>query len=609
MRSINWALPLGLLGVLWTGSVALADGTCTEAAGCGSGIFGGGGGGGGTVTSVEATQGAETTTGLPINSTGTIRGSILVNAQTDVTYTMLTGDRGKLVTFSNASPVAVTQPVASASFPSGWYVDVQNRGGGTVTITPTTSTIDGAASVALGTNAGLRIMSDGTNYFTQRGTGSGGAAPLDATYWTGAANGTLSGEINLGALGTGLVINTAGTPSIYAGATCTNQVVRVLGAAGAATCVTLTSAYVDSSIITTAGIGTTYVSPAGAASWGDGVKQTFNPNDTTAGLNVGANAVVPATPAEGDIFYDSTDLAVKVYQDSAWVAIGAIQPEVDTTQTVFDRGKTITNANSFANARVVGDGTTDKAEYTDATYGIQSNCVVSAVENNCNYSRWLLTGKSFSFFANDRTTAIGTVTAGASSGAWTNTTLDVEATGNVITTTSKVNFAPVGCSGTTGFLNWDTNATLAPTATCVAGSTNTTLIQGYADFPDSDGEYQAQPQPFRLPADWTGALDLQLYWKAAATTGDVVWQVATLCRGDAEIEDAAWNAAQAFAADTAKGTTLQLNTVSLTTLTTTGCTAGDMFYMKIFRQRTHASDTIAGVVSLKHAELTIRRAQ
>ena len=75
-------------------------------------------------------------------------------------------------------------------------------------------------------------------------TGSGGSfAPIDATYWTGSANATLTNEINLGALGTGLVINTAGTPSIYAGVTCTNQVLRALTASGAGTCVTITSAY------------------------------------------------------------------------------------------------------------------------------------------------------------------------------------------------------------------------------------------------------------------------------------------------------------------------------------------------------------------------------
>jgi len=71
----------------------------------------------------------------------------------------------------------------------------------------------------------------------------GGGAPTGAFYWTGAADGTLTNEINLGALGTGLIINTAGTPSIYACTTCTNQDLRALTASKSGTCVTITSAY------------------------------------------------------------------------------------------------------------------------------------------------------------------------------------------------------------------------------------------------------------------------------------------------------------------------------------------------------------------------------
>lgn len=51
--------------------------------------------------------------------------------------------------------------------------------------------------------------------------GGGGGAPTNAEYWTGAADATLTQEKNLGALGTGLVVNTAGVPSIYAGSICT----------------------------------------------------------------------------------------------------------------------------------------------------------------------------------------------------------------------------------------------------------------------------------------------------------------------------------------------------------------------------------------------------
>jgi hypothetical protein len=65
----------------------------------------------------------------------------------------------------------------------------------------------------------------------------GGAAPTTALYWTGAADGTLSAEKNLGALGTGLVINTAGVPSIYAGSACGGgQFATNLSASGALTC-------------------------------------------------------------------------------------------------------------------------------------------------------------------------------------------------------------------------------------------------------------------------------------------------------------------------------------------------------------------------------------
>ncbi len=98
-----------------------------------------------------------------------------VNAQTGTTYTVLSTDWGKLVTHSNGSAIAVTLPQAGSSFPNGWYYDVVNLGVGTVTITPTTSTIQGAATLVLTTGDGVRIVSDGTNYFYQPGSAAGDA--------------------------------------------------------------------------------------------------------------------------------------------------------------------------------------------------------------------------------------------------------------------------------------------------------------------------------------------------------------------------------------------------------------------------------------------------
>lgn len=105
---------------------------------------------------------------------------LIVNAQTGTTYTYLTGDYGKLVTHTNGSAIAGTLPQAGATFPANWFMFVQNRGAGALTITPTTSTIDGAATLVLNQNEGALIVSDGTNYFTGRGkaTGAGGVGDV-----------------------------------------------------------------------------------------------------------------------------------------------------------------------------------------------------------------------------------------------------------------------------------------------------------------------------------------------------------------------------------------------------------------------------------------------
>lgn len=104
--------------------------------------------------------------GSAITTSGTVSAAEPVNAQTGTTYTVVDGDRAKLLTLSNASSVAVTLPQAATStaFVTGWFVDVMNLGAGTVTITPTTSTIAGSAALTIRTGRGCRIISDGTNY-------------------------------------------------------------------------------------------------------------------------------------------------------------------------------------------------------------------------------------------------------------------------------------------------------------------------------------------------------------------------------------------------------------------------------------------------------------
>jgi hypothetical protein len=101
-----------------------------------------------------------------------------INAQTGTSYTVLASDQGKLVTFSNASAVAASLPQATGSFAAGFCWSPQNKGPGTVTITPTNSTINGVSTLALTINQGVTICSDGANWqLGNAGLGGSGAAP------------------------------------------------------------------------------------------------------------------------------------------------------------------------------------------------------------------------------------------------------------------------------------------------------------------------------------------------------------------------------------------------------------------------------------------------
>lgn len=60
-----------------------------------------------------------------------------------------------------------------------------------------------------------------------------------------------------------------------------------------------------------------------AQTFGDGFKQTFNPSNTNAGLNLGSNDAEPSAPTDGDIFYDGDGDQVKARVNGAWIDLGA----------------------------------------------------------------------------------------------------------------------------------------------------------------------------------------------------------------------------------------------------------------------------------------------
>ena len=119
-------------------------------------------------------------------------GAQQVNAQTGATYTFLNSDCDpagrKWVTFNNAAAVAVTLPQAglSGNF-LNCTITVANIGLGQVTITPTTSTIQGATALVVTSGSGAVITNDALgsaasptgNYWANSSGAAGGLSPLN----------------------------------------------------------------------------------------------------------------------------------------------------------------------------------------------------------------------------------------------------------------------------------------------------------------------------------------------------------------------------------------------------------------------------------------------
>jgi hypothetical protein len=184
----------------------------------------------------------------------------------------------------------------------------------------------------------------------------------------------------------------------------------------------------------------------------------------------------------------------------------------------------------------------------------------------------------------------------------TNKILDCEGTGNVCTIPKRIYFPAAGCNNATAGSVWDLPTSNPAVPACKTG-TNSQM--GVLDFADSSN-LSAQIT-YMLPTTWTGTMDARIKWLTSATSGDVVWQLATICVADAETDDPAFNTASTVT-DTAKGTTLQTNDAAITTVTVTGCAAGELMHLKIQRNAAHASDSLAATAGLIGVELTIREA-
>jgi len=138
---------------------------------------------------------------------------VATNLQTGTTYLVTTSDCGKLLSLSNAANIVVTIPQGgSTGLPVGCWIDMQNTGAGTATFTSGSTLIDGGVGFSLSTNQGLRLLSSGSAYYTERGQGSGSGG--------GGGGGALSIQSSGTALGPAATLNVVGGT----GVTCVPQV-------------------------------------------------------------------------------------------------------------------------------------------------------------------------------------------------------------------------------------------------------------------------------------------------------------------------------------------------------------------------------------------------
>lgn len=163
---------------------------------------------------------------------------------------------------------------------------------------------------------------------------------------------------------------------------------------------------------------------------------------------------------------------------------------------------------------------------------------------------------------------------------------------------SKIQYKTAVCQAGTASAAFSLPSSNAPSASCVTGTNSNYGVLTFSATGQSIQDH------LKLPPDWTGAVDIEFTHRSAATTGNIVWNIATACVADGATGDPAFNTAQTVST-AAQGTTLQWKTVSLTGITVTGCAANNEL---LFQIGLDASTTTTGNIDLIGIRFTVRRA-
>jgi hypothetical protein len=150
-----------------------------------------------------------------------------------------------------------------------------------------------------------------------------------------------------------------------------------------------------------------------------------------------------------------------------------------------------------------------------------------------------------------------------------------------------------------GVLAFSTPATNAATAVAYTAAGGAQ----YAVGSFTNGVSQSVQDQFPLPTDWTGAIDIAIYWRSTVTTGNVTWQVQTGGVSAGAIVNPTFNTADTVT-DTVPGSASQIKVSTITGLNLTGLAADGVCFWKLARS---ASDTAAAAAEILEVRFTYRR--
>jgi len=372
-----------------------------------------------------------------------------VNLQSGTTYVIASGDENRLTVFTSATAVAVTLPqTTTTGFGNGAIFQVFARGSGAVTITPTTSTINGNATVVLNQGQGAWIESDGTNYSAWVS-----AAPSGSGTVTSVAQTFTGGLISVG----GSPITSSGTLSL-----------TVAGTSGGIPCFTSSSAWASSGALTANGV--VYGGGAGVC-----------PSATAASTTV-TNALFATAGAPGFRNIGTSDTSVFWFATDSGAANAYVlspSPVVTALTTGTQVSFTTTHANTGGSTlNVSGLGVKNITKF--GTNALVSGDILSGVVYVVTYdgTEWQL---------DDPSSADGTVT----SVAQTFTGGLISVTGSPITNSGTLALTVAGTSGGIPYFSsssaWASSGALGSGQFVLGGGAGSAPTTSFSIVPAANG--------------------------------------------------------------------------------------------------------------------------